>query len=296
LSEIGYKGFSNPSLVTTVDEASSLIDREDVILVDTRNYWEYAKGHVPGSHNLELYAFHWVDTSTSGLAAFARQMEMLFSSIGISHTKKVIFYQENSGYDAARGVWLLNYLGHRNAQLLDGGFGEWKKKGLPTSRQDPRQVSIGRFSARPDSSLIVTMSSLKAQVGSRREPRTQIIDVRSHGEYEGRFRRARRVGHLPGSINIEWSDALAKDGTLRDAKELRKLYSAFSPEIDSVTYCQSGYRAAHSWLILKLLGFRKVRNYLGSWYEWGNNSTTQIVGDDVKPVGRNSSSDGRNRK
>jgi 3-mercaptopyruvate sulfurtransferase SseA len=121
-----YKGYSEPSLVVSVDQASKLVGKNDVIFIDTRNYWKYAKGHIPGAFNLELYAFHWVDTSKQGIGAFAKQMQMLFRSIGLDPRKRVIFYQNNSGYDAARGVWLLNYLGHEKASLLDGGLNLWK--------------------------------------------------------------------------------------------------------------------------------------------------------------------------
>jgi thiosulfate/3-mercaptopyruvate sulfurtransferase len=274
-----YKGFPDPSLLATVEEASKLSNTEDVLFIDTRNYWKYVEGHIPGAHNLELYAFHWVDTSKSGLEAFTRQMTMLISSVGIDSTKRVIFYQENSGYDAARGVWLLNYFGHTNAQLLDGGFDLWKKKKLPMSKQDP-DPAPANFIARPDSSLIATMGTLSAEVARDQEKRrTQIVDTRSKGEHQGTFRRAVRPGHIPDSVNIEWSEALKKDGTFKDAKELRKLYSSLSPEAESITYCQSGYRAAHSWFVLKLLGFTSVRNYLGSWYEWGNNPNVPINTD-----------------
>jgi thiosulfate/3-mercaptopyruvate sulfurtransferase len=264
-------------LLTTVEEASKLLNTKDVLFIDTRNYWKYAEGHIPGAQNLELYAFHWVDTSKSGLEAFTKQMTMLFSSVGVDSTKRVIFYQENSGYDAARGVWLLNYFGHTNAQLLDGGFDLWTREERPVSKQDP-DAAPADFIARPDSSLIATLDTLSA-VARDPEHRAQIIDTRRKGENQGTFRRAIRSGHIPGSVNIEWSEALKKDGTFKDAEELRKLYAGLSPEVESITYCQSGYRAAHSWLTLRLLGFTSVRNYLGSWYEWGNNPDVPIVTD-----------------
>lgn len=277
LTKPDYKGFPNPSLLATVEEASKLTNTEGVLFIDTRNYWKYVEGHIPGAQNLELYAFHWVDTSKSGLEAFTIQMAMLFSSVGIDSTKRVIFYQENSGYDAARGVWLLNYFGHTNAQVLDGGFDLWKTKKLPLSKQDPN-ASQARFIAKPDRTLIATRDSLRAEVGSGREKRrAQIIDTRSKGEHQGTFRRAVRPGHIPDSVNIEWSEALKKDGTFKEARDLRRLYSGLSPEAESITYCQSGYRAAHSWFALKLLGFTSVRNYLGSWYEWGNDPDVPIV-------------------
>ena len=129
MAEGNYKGYPDPSHVISVEEASTLVGRKDVVFVDTRNYWKYAKGHIPGAVNLELYAFHWVDTSQEGLEAFAQQMAMLFGAFGIDNEKQVVFYQNNSGYDAARGVWLLEWLGNKHGRLLDGGLNLWKRQG-----------------------------------------------------------------------------------------------------------------------------------------------------------------------
>jgi len=269
-----YKGYENPSLVLTVEEAHKLVDRSNVVFIDTRNYWKYVKGHIPGAFNLELYAFHWVDTSREGVRAFAREMEMLFGSIGIGPETAVIFYQNNSGYDAARGVWLLNFLGHDKAKLLDGGFNLWKRVGYSVTTKDPEPHDKGlKFEVSLDNSLLATKESLLSVLGNSS---SQVLDVRNSGEYDGTCHRARKSGHVPGAINREWESALRRDGTLKNASELKKLYSALNPESRTITYCQSGYRAAHSWLVLKLLGFENVQNYLGSWYEWGNDPRTPV--------------------
>ena len=256
-----YKGYTEPSLVVSVDQASKLAGNDDVIFIDTRNYWKYVKGHIPGAFNLELYAFHWVDTSREGISVFARQMQMLFRSIGLDSHKRVIFYQNNSGYDAARGVWLLNYLGHEKASLLDGGLNLWKRRHLPISTRDPRPpTKPSKFVAKLDDSIVATLDSLSKGV---RDNSSQILDARTAGEYDGTFQRAYKAGHIPGSMNVEWKLALRKDGTLKDANQLRSSYSPLVGDAATVTYCQSGYRAAHSWLVLRLIGFKNVRNYLG---------------------------------
>jgi thiosulfate/3-mercaptopyruvate sulfurtransferase len=267
-----YKGYSDPSLVISVDEASKLLERRDVLFIDTRNYWKYVKGHIPGAFNLELYAFHWVDTSREGIGAFAKQMQMLFRSVGLDSRKRVIFYQINSGYDAARGVWLLNYLGHSKASLLDGGLNLWKRKRLPLSTKDPEPPKRpGKFIAKLDGSIVATLDSLSQGAES-----FQILDARNAGEYNGTFQRAFKAGHIPGAMNVEWKLAMRKDGTLKDANQLRKLYNSFVDDAPTVAYCQSGYRAAHTWLVLRLIGFTRVRNYLGSWYEWANRGDAPV--------------------
>ncbi len=266
-----YKGYSEPSLVVSVDQASKLMGKSDVIFIDTRNYWKYAKGHIPGAFNLELYAFHWIDTSSEGISAFAKQMQMLFRSIGLEPRKRVIFYQNNSGYDAARGVWLLNYLGHEKASILDGGLNLWRRKHLPISTRDPTPPKKpSKFIAKLDESIVATLDSLS------KNNSIQILDARNAGEYNGIFHRAFKAGHIPGATNVEWKLALRKDGTFKDASHLRRLYSSLARDTSTMTYCQSGYRAAHSWLVLRLIGFKDVKNYLGSWYEWANREDASV--------------------
>ena len=272
--DLSYKGYADDSLVVSVENASKLLKRKDVVFVDTRNYWKYVKGHIPGAFNLELYAFHWVDTSASAMRAFVKQMEMLIRSFGIDERKEVIFYQNNSGYDAARGVWLLNFLGAKKTRLLDGGLNLWRRKKLPVSTEDPRAARASHFVAKPDSSTVATMDFLYSEIG---KGRLQVLDTRTPGEFSGTYHRAIKAGHVPDAVNVDWKLALRKDGTLKDANHLRKIYHGLSQGKDTVAYCQSGYRAAHSWLVLRLLGYGRVRNYLGSWYEWGNSPSTRVV-------------------
>lgn len=260
------------SLVISAEEAKKLLGKSEVVFIDTRNYWKYAKGHIPGAFNLELYAFHWIDTSKEGIRAFAKEMGMLFGSLGIDSKTEVIFYQNNSGYDAARGVWLLNFLGYDNARLLDGGLNAWRRKRYSISTKDPQPRERKNSGIYFDQDVLATKDSLQSLL----KKHVQVLDVRTKGEFDGTFRRARKSGHVPNAINLEWKSALRRDGTFKSRPELKKLYESLDPHSTVVLYCQSGYRAAHSWLILKLLGFDKVQNYLGSWYEWGNDPETPI--------------------
>jgi thiosulfate/3-mercaptopyruvate sulfurtransferase len=268
-----YKGYPDPSRVISVDEAAKLVGKKGVVFVDTRNYWKYAAGHIPGAVNLELYAFHWIDTSQTGMGAFARQMAMLLGAFGINNDAQVIFYQNNSGYDAARGVWLLEWMGNRHGRLLDGGFNLWKKSGHARSTKDAR-FARARFVPRLNANAVSTLDALNDLTG---EKNVKVVDTRSQGEYDGSRRRALKAGHIPGALNIEWKRAVRRDGTLKSAEQLREVYRGLSTGDELVTYCQSGYRAAHSWLVLKLLGFECVRNYMGSWYEWGSAPSTPVV-------------------
>lgn len=135
---------------------------------------------------------------------------------------------------------------------------------FPISTEDPKPIRASHFIAKRNNKEIATLDFLNHLKHEK------LIDARSPGEYDGKYRRALESGHIPGAINLEWKQALRRDGTLKDSGQLSKIFSRFNTEASYVTYCQSGYRAAHSWLALKLLGFENVRNYLGSWYEWGN--------------------------
>jgi len=261
-------------LIVSVDEASRLYTKSGVMFIDTRNYWKFEKGHIPGAFNLELYAFHWIDTSKEGVRAFVKQMQMLFRSLGINNDTEVIFYQKNSGYDAARGVWLLSLLGHKHSRLLDGGFNLWKRKSLPISRKDPQTRKMGNLDLKMDNSTIADLDFLLSGVSKKT---IQVLDTRKAGEFSGRYQRARKGGHIPGAENREWALSLRRDGSLKDSVQLANLFQGLSNSKEVVTYCQSGYRAAHAWLVLNLIGFENVRNYPGSWYEWGNDPRTAAV-------------------
>ena len=272
VAEKNYKGYPDPSRIVSVDEASTLVKDKNVVFVDTRNYWKYAKGHIPGAVNLELYAFHWFDTSNEGLKIFAGEMARLFGAYGIDEKKQVVFYQNDSGYEAARGVWLLEFLGNGRGRMLDGGLRAWKRRGLGLWKTDP-EIVRARFASKPNLGVVCGLDELAESLG---RGSLRIVDARASGEYDGTYRRALKAGHVPGAVNIEWKRAMRRDGTLKSAKQLAPLYGGLPVRGQVVTYCQSGYRAAHSWLVLRLLGYGNARNYLGSWYEWGNGADTPV--------------------
>ncbi len=130
-----------------------------------------------------------------------------------------------------------------------------------------------RFTARPNWEAVCGIDELAQSLGGGN---LRVIDTRSRGEYDGTYRRALKAGHVPGAVNLEWKLAMRRDGTLKDARQLMALYKGLPLRGNVVTYCQSGYRAAHSWLVLRLLGYSNARNYLGSWYEWGNHPGTRV--------------------
>jgi len=248
----------------TTDELVGTLNDQSLIVIDTRSYKDYSVEHVPGAVNLDLFSYHWFDTSKEGLEAFDMEMQKLFSYVGITSESKVVFYDEISGMSAARGVWLLLYLSHSNVYMLEGGMRKWKKEGLPIETKT-NGFKPSKFSGKLNKEIIVGFEYIKKNLD-----KIKLVDARSKEEFEGTIIRAARSGHIPKAIHIDWNLNIAEDGTMKDSKSLFELYQQLSQHDEIVTYCQGGYRAANSFLALKKLGFKNVKVYLGSWGEWGN--------------------------
>lgn len=239
------------------------IEKPDLILVDSRSFKEYSEGHIPGAVNLDLFYYHWSDTSKDGIKAFEKQMENILSFLGVTKDSIVVFYDEISGMSAARGVWTLLYFSHVNTFMLDGGFKKWKTLDLPTEIKT-NGFKPTKFSGKTNKEIIAGFDYISKRIG-----KIDLLDVRSKDEYEGVTIRAARKGHIPTAINIDWILNIKDDGTMKSSEELGKMYN-FPKDKEIVVYCQGGYRAANSFLALKILGFKNVKVYLGSWGEWGN--------------------------
>lgn len=233
------------------------------LLVDCRSFAKYARGHIPGAVNLDLFAFHWFDTTPAGLDAFGRQARDLLSFIGAAGPGRLVFYDDTSGMLAARGVWMSAYLSHPDACMLDGGFSAYRACGLDV------ETGSNGFSYMPyegefDPGVIAGYGHILDN-----HDRLTIIDARSAAEYNGTTRRAAKSGHIPGAINIDWQNNLDGDGKMKNIDQLVRIYD-ISHDSHIVTYCQGAYRAANTFVALRRAGFKDVRVYLGSWGEWGN--------------------------
>jgi len=249
-------------LISTA-ELEKIIDDPDLILIDARSFQEYSLGHITNAVNLDLFSFHWIDTTENGISSFNEQFKKIFSQVGVSEEKKVVFCDNTSGMLAARGVWLLEYFSHHNVSMLDGGFTKWKNEGRKWDTT-PIAYKPTNFSGKPDSNVLVGFEYVSDNLG-----KITILDARSKAEFDGKLVRAARGGHIPTSTNIDWTENVTKDGTFKNNDELSKLYQ-IPKDAEVVTYCQGAYRAANTFLALKKNGFTNVKVYLGSWGEWGN--------------------------
>ncbi len=251
-------------MLISTSELNSILNDAGIIIADTRSFKEYSEGHIPGSVHLDLFAFHWIDTTKQGIENFNNQTRKLLSFLGVTSEKKVIFYDSVSGMLAARGVWMLMYFSHQNVFMLDGGVTKWKKENLSLETK-ANNFKPSEFLGKINPQILSGFEYIQDNLDN-----LKIIDARSTGEYDGSIVRAAQTGHLPTAINIDWNQNISDDGTFKNNEELSKIYD-IPKDSEIVTYCQGAYRAANSFLVLKKLGFKNVKVYLGSWGEWGNN-------------------------
>ncbi|HSB56765.1 MAG TPA: sulfurtransferase [Nitrosopumilaceae archaeon] len=254
-----------------VSELAKILKDPNLILIDARAYKEYSIEHIPGAVNLDLFYYHWSDTSKEGMKAFDMEMQKILSYVGITTEKKVVFYDEVSGMSAARGVWLLLYFSHSQVFMLDGGMKKWKSENLPLETKT-NGFKPAKFSPKINKNIVVGYEYIKKNLD-----KIKLVDSRTKEEFNGIEIRAARGGHIPNAVNIDWKLNITEDGIMKNNQSLSELYQQISKDEEIVTYCQGGYRAANSFLALKKLGFKNVKVYLGSWSEWGNKLDLPVV-------------------
>jgi len=262
------KEYTRETLLTTPAELQKKLGTSDLCLIDVRPAEQFAQGHIPGAVHFDLFGLSLVDTREAPLKAFMHMIHHVFELRGVSDDKEVVFYEENSGMRAARGLWFLEYFGHPNVRMLDGGFQAWKAAGGATTTEAtaPKAANFKTTERRE------VLASADDVLRSLNKKEIAILDTRSDGEYLGTHVRAARGGAVPGAIHIEWTENLDTSGKFKSNTELKNMYdkAGITSEKEVISYCQGGYRAAHSYVALRLLGFPKVRNYIGSWKEWGD--------------------------
>jgi thiosulfate/3-mercaptopyruvate sulfurtransferase len=261
-------------LATPSRLANELQNADPPLVLDTRPAHEFAHGQIPGAVHLDLWGVSLIDTSEAPLRAFMWMIGHQFSLRGVAAERPVVAYDTDSGLRAARAFWFLEYLGHPKVRVLDGGFRAWQRAGLPIST-DPVAPAASTWHGTAQADRLATWQDVRSRLG---QAGTAIVDTRSEEEYRGRLVRARRGGAIPGAVHLEWTENLTADGCYKSAADLRAMYAAVGVTADRevVTYCQGGYRAAHTYLALRLAGFPRVRNYTGSWKEWGDREDLPI--------------------
>lgn len=244
---------------------------------------DYDKGHIPGAVFLDRKVAWDKVNGIPGMLPSVETMTAGLEHAGVSNTSVVVIYDGNSGLWASRLFWALDYLGHRNIHILNGGWEKWvrEKHSVQVESSIPPR---GTFTPRVQDDLLATQDWIAGTLGN---PDVQIIDSRSQKEYSGQDVRSARGGHIPGAVNINWITNLTGSDSKMffQVETLMDVYHSKNISNDKivVAYCQTGVRGAHTYFVLKLLGYSKIRVYDGSWAEWGNDWETPIMQPSSKP-------------
>ncbi len=278
MSDINSRGYSNPDKLVSTDWVAANLNEAGIRIIESNeDPLLYPSGHIPGAVEVD-----WVKDLNDPLRRDYLDksgFEALAGRIGITADTTVIFYGDKSNWWATYALWVFELFGHTNAKIMDGGRLKWAEEGRELTREKP-SISPTSYSApeRDDSQI----RAFRDGVLTHTQANGQLVDVRSPGEFSGEKLHmegypqegAVRGGHIPGADNVPWSRAANEDGTFKTAAELRGIYLdeiGLNPEQPTVAYCRIGERSSHTWFVLtNLLGFSDVRNYDGSWTEWGN--------------------------
>ena len=236
----------------------------------------YRQGHLPGA-----VGWNWTSQLTDGVRRDIAGREAfgeLLRASGIRPDTTIVLYGDNSNWFAAWAYWQLQLYGHRDVRILDGGRRLWLERGLPTTTDEPSHPPTAYRPPQPTFELRAFRDDVRSRLG---QPGFALVDVRSPAEFSGELlapahlpqEGAQRGGHIPGARNVPWSSAVRDDGTFKPIDELRSLYAqqGITGDRDIVAYCRIGERSSHTWFVLhEILGYDRVRNYDGSWSEWGS--------------------------
>jgi thiosulfate/3-mercaptopyruvate sulfurtransferase len=270
--------YANPDLLVSPDWVAARLDDADVRLIDLSDAEEvYEAGHIPGAVYVDMREdIVNPDDPTRGQIMTRQGMSELFSRLGIEQDDTLVLYDNKDNVQAARAYWSFKYYQHPDVRILNGGTGKWLDDGYELTTEEASFSKSNYIANEADPEIRTTWQDVVASVD---DPSTLFCDTRSSLEYHGVNRRAEYGGHIPGAVNVDWPAAVNSDGTFRSAAELYTLYTeaGFTPDRQIIAYCQTGVRSAHTWVVLhELLGYPNVRNYDGSWEEYGNRSDSPI--------------------
>jgi len=276
---IAARGYAHPDYLVSTDWVAEHLNDPNVRIVESNeDPLLYASGHIPGAVQVD-----WTSDLNDQLRRDyldKRGFEALMSRIGATRDTLIVFYGDKNNWWACYAFWVFQLFGHSNARIMDGGRLKWVNENRPLTRDIPTFTPSVYVAPDRDDSQI---RAFRDQVLAHSNAGKPLIDVRTPDEYSGKKLHmpeypqegALRGGHIPGAKNVPWAKAINPEtGEFRSADELRAIYEqeqGLKPEDDIITYCRIGERSSHSWFVLKyLLGYPNVRNYDGSWTEWGN--------------------------
>ena len=268
--------YPNERFLVGTDWLAAHLNDPGLRIIDPRGAGRYGEGHIPGAVNLPVARLDDPAAPVRSTLLPAERFGTLAGNSGISNSDTIVIYDDGPGLMAGRTFWALEYYGHEKLAVLNGGIAAWMAEGrsLVTEPAAPTAVV---YQAVAHSERGATKEEVRARL---ERADTVILDVRSKDEYSGAVAQAFRGGHIPGAKSLEWSEALTPGNLpfFKPADDLKRQFEAAGVPAgrEVITYCQGGIRAAHSYFVLRLLGFENVRNYSGSWGDWGNDPSVPV--------------------
>ena len=275
---IADKGYAQPDALVSTEWVAAHAGDPSIRLVESNeDVLLYDVGHIPGAVKIDWHA----DLNDTTVRDYINQTQFaaLMGRLGIANDTTVIFYGDKNNWWATYAYWVFQLFGHHNAKVMDGGRMKWVAEGRDLTRAIPTYpATLYTAQERNDSAIRAFRNEVLAHIAAARP----LVDVRSPGEYKGELLHMAdypqegtlRGGHIPGAKSVPWARAANPDGTFKSAAELRAIYEqeqGLRPDDDVIAYCRIGERSSHTWFVLtRLLGYSSVRNYDGSWTEWGN--------------------------
>lgn len=285
MPDIAERGYANPAVLVSTDWVAAHLNDPNIRIVESNeDQLLYPSGHIPGAVQVDWAA----DLNDPLRRDYLDRdgFEKLMSRIGATRDTEIVFYGDKSNWWATYAFWVFQLFGHTRAKVMDGGRLKWEKEGRPLTREVPTYPATTYVASdRDDTRIRIFRDEVLKKLGGG----TRLVDVRSPQEYSGERTHmpeypqegVLRGGHIPGAKNVPWARAAnPEDGTFKTAAELKAIYEeeqGLNPANDIIAYCRIGERSSHTWFVLSyLLGYPNVRNYDGSWTEWGNSVNVPV--------------------
>lgn len=282
--------YKHPEVLVSTDWVAQHFDDPKVRLVEVDvDTSSYDKGHIKNA-----VGWNWQSQLQDNVRRDLlghKEFEDLCSKSGIGNDTTVVLYGDNNNWFAAYALWQFKYFGHKDVRLMNGGRKKWELEGRPFTTDAPKVTPTNYKASSPDESVRARRELIFETLDKHNR---NLVDVRSPDEFTGKViappgmsETAQRGGHIPGASSVPWAKAANEDGTFKSYDELVKLYegAGVRPDRETIAYCRIGERSSHTWYVLKyLLGFDQVRNYDGSWTEWGNLVDAPIEKGESKPA------------
>ena len=269
--------YPNADLLINTEWVKNHLSDPNVIVIDTRNEG-YEGGHIPGAVHITWKELTDPQYPVEGYLVNSEKFTEKMQTLGINQNSTVVVYDDGSSLAASRLFYALEYYGHKNVKVVNGGFTAWLNKGYNISTNEP-DPTTGNFVASVNEQLFSTKDEIEKNLNKEN---VVILDVRSKQEYTGKDVRAKRGGHIPNAVHLEWNEAIT---TNEDGVPVFKSYQVLKEQFENkgihkemtvIPYCQTNVRGAHTYFTLRLLGYENISPYEGSWSEWGNATETSI--------------------